>query len=423
MTFREGSKAKKCGLLLPQAIQEVSSEGAMKFSVRNLFYKTRELFLRAFQGESFYKEYSSFTQDFLTQYQFVYGKIRGLVSEPRGKWVSRTTYGAQTGDNDGSTAPFKANKVILIEKAGLFQVMKENEFHLRLDALIITTQGFSSEQIRNTLIELEKQGFPIFVVHDYDINGILIRTTLHEQTKRRKTSLNADTHDLGFSYDDIVELDLRERAEPVKLSKQDTRKLDGLLAREEITIDEFAFLELHRIELNALEPLRLLEWLEAKLTRLGYWKTIPEQGELDHIAEEQLDYEIASERRLLSSTIQERAFDKTTTWMEELNERVATLRSALRQASDAYCENNLARPKAPKITVETIEEYLQRRPLDYWSQPAERIASRQAEGLVKERIEDFDKVEAIDTILRDVDVVEALESLRDYIARIGLRLE
>lgn len=422
MAFREGTKAHKCEILLPQAIQEVSADGTMKFSVRNLFYKTRELYLRAFQGESFYKEYASFTQDFLTKYQEHYGTIRGLVNEPRGKWVSRTTYGAQAGDNDGSTAPYKANKVILIEKAGLWTVMKENEFHLRLDALIITTQGFSSEQIRDTLISLEKQGFPIFVVHDYDINGILIRTTLHEHTKRRKTSLDAETIDLGFSYEDIVELGLDKQAEPVKLSKQDSSKLTTLFDTKKITADEFCFLEEERVELNALEPLRLLQWLEAKLTRLGYWKTLPEQAELDAIAEEHVEYETGSVRSYLSSTIEEGVLAEITSWMEELNERVAQLKRTIKDVACSFCENNFLQPRTPKITIEQVEERLKRRPLDYWSQPAERIASRLASNLVDGIKVDFDVPNATLDVLKDAGVQEARKNVADLIKLIAEEL-
>ncbi len=73
------------------------------------------------------------------------------------------------------------------------------------------------------------------------------------------------------------------------MGKEDLGKLKGILGRGEITEEDYEFLLRGRIELNALTPTELLEWLEKRLEELDLWKTVPEQEELDGCMKEQTD--------------------------------------------------------------------------------------------------------------------------------------
>lgn len=271
--------------ILPEAIERVSSGGKMKFSARNLFYAVREIFLKSFPEEQFYKDYDNFTQGFLRRYERKHGKIPGLVRERRGFYAYPTEQGK---DYEYSVEPGLtlcrgiANKIIAIEKEGLYSVMKENRFDIRLEAIIITTQGFTTEAGRELLIQAEETGLPVCVLHDYDVNGVLIHKTLTRPTQRLDIHVSKVV-DLGLNWKIVKKL-MDERGlipEPVILKKEDLGKLEGMKERGEITYEEYEFLKKYRVELNALTPTELIEWLEQRLKELKLWKTVPTQEQLD----------------------------------------------------------------------------------------------------------------------------------------------
>ncbi len=74
--------------LMPEAIVAVS-EGNMRFTIRQLFYKVRELYLKRYPNEPFFGDnakrseqgYDTFTQDFIPSYEKKYGKIEGMIRE------------------------------------------------------------------------------------------------------------------------------------------------------------------------------------------------------------------------------------------------------------------------------------------------------------------------------------------------------
>lgn len=265
------------------------------------------IYKETFPGVPFYKEYNSFTQDFLTDYEKRFGRIRGMVREPRGN-LGYINENGETSDVQVMTGTRLlvgcGNKIIAIEKAGLWRAMVENRFDIKLDAILLSTQGFSTEAGRDVLRQAYDTGLPVCVLHDYDINGILIHSTLQKPTKRRNIYI-PKVIDLGLTWEVISDLMEKGEISPesTRLSKQDTNKLNGMYDRDEITIDEFEFLHDSRVELNALTPLALLQWLEERLEELDLWKTIPkDQDELDA----HLQYRIDDNLGELNDSIQER---------------------------------------------------------------------------------------------------------------------
>ncbi|GAJ18597.1 unnamed protein product, partial [marine sediment metagenome] len=183
--------------LIPRAVDAVSEDGTMKFTVRNLFYKVRKFFLTEnfvcptcgsqvsllefpdtfacsnghtvsgdelrplVEGLRFYL-YDSFAQDFLTGYQKASGKIEGLLNEERGKLAfpefdrNYDEYESFESGIDTEAIdrfePGVGNKVIMVEKMGLFHMMRANDFDRRLDAILICTEGFSTEAARLIMV-------------------------------------------------------------------------------------------------------------------------------------------------------------------------------------------------------------------------------------------------------------------------------
>lgn len=408
--------------LIPRAVDAISEGGTMKFTMRNLFYKVREYFLTEnfvcpvcgkqvrllefpdtficseghtvdvnelrplVEGLRFYL-YNSFAQDFLTSYQKNTGKIEGLLNEERGKLAypefdrdydvyETFEHGIDTEAID-RFEPGVGNKVVMVEKMGLFHMMRANDFDRRLDAILICTEGFSTEAARLIMVGAAARGLPICILHDYDINGLLIHDTLLEPTKRRDSFIKGTTYDLGFTYEQLKTL--MKRPEPVELKAGDKGKLRGLLADAKVSSEEYEFLLKYRVELNALTPLELLRWLETELEQRDLWKTVPPQEELRDEAERQITFELTEYRSGLVSDVADTmlgglGLDRVRELIDEI-ESYAQDR-AMEEIDWPYVES--------EASLDELVERLRKRPENYWKHTARVIGQEEAAPLKDE---------------------------------------
>ncbi len=416
-----GSIGSRVVRVLDAAIQQVSS-GGMAFTVRNLFYGVRELHAKNFPGCKFYKTYDGFSQDFLRGYEKRHGKIPGLTRMGRGKYLYPEEQGnRREGDikpgmyfNEGC-----ANKVIIVEKEGLYTMMKANKFDVRLDTVLAFTSGFTTEAGRNMLIEAQSRGLDVCVLHDYDIAGLLIYSTLMKPTKRLDTYLRQrGLHDLGLNWEVITEIrEIRDMTpEPVYLNKSHVTALGNMLDEGEITGEEYDLLREGRIELNQLTPLELLEWLEKRLESLDLWKTIPDQETLDDTLETHIDDR-------LKDGVSSRATDLEVTLLEKFGVKdiylkLIDLGNALKNKSGGEVRSIINDLVFPKMTVEEIETMLRDDPMRYWTMAME----AKADGMIDELSEELDQEleepgEAMMNRIKDV------EDVRKALAEVEAALE
>ena len=383
--------------ILDEAVQRVSDGGKMKFDIRSLFYAVREIFLKRWPGEKFYL-YNSFTQDFMRSYERQNGKLEGMVRGPRGKYVAPDETGWRSEDDVKPGVWISrgiGNKILVVEKLGLYEQMKANEFDKRLDCIIMTTQGFTTEAGRDALNQVEEWKIPICVLHDYDVNGILIKQTLVRPTKRLDTAVNPEILvDVGLNLEVIKAL--REHRdltpEPVDLGKQDLAKLEGLLNRGDITEDEYEFLRAGRVELNALTPLELLKWLEERLESLGLWKTVPTPDNLEGCLKRAFIEKLASE---MAWTV------KDLTGYDEVYDLLSKVEDHIRER----IKDELEDEELPESwTVEEFKDKMRDNMTDYWTQVARGIA----EHMTK-------KVDAED---RAEEIASRLEELKEHLSKI-----
>jgi len=384
--------------ILSEAVEHVSNGGTMKFDIRSLFYAVREIYLKRWSGEKFY-EYNSFTQDFMRSYEKQHGKIKGLVRGPRGKYCVPDEYGWRT-ESDVKPDLYLmrgiGNKIIVVEKMGLFEQMLANNFDKRLDCILMTTQGFTSEAGREALLQVQEWGLPVCVLHDFDVNGILIKETLTKPTKRLDTEIDPEILvDVGLNWEVVGRL--REERdltpEPVSLSTQDKSKLLGMLQRREIERDEAEFLMYGRVELNALTPRELLDWLEQRLEALDLWKTVPTQEQLDELIKRSYVQKLAE--NLLSDVKERIGFYDVEELFSKLAEKITEkVRERLEDEEP---------PEPP--TVEEFKDILRKRMEDYWTQIAQSIARAKADKFPKtdEKVDEIaSKLEEIADKLREV---------------------
>jgi len=406
--------------IMPRAVARVSA-GVQAFTMRNLFYAVREIYLTSFPDQPFYKEYNSFTQDFLTKYEKQYGRIEGMVREPRGSYASvdedanRHTEQIMTGT---SLVFGCGNKIIAVEKAGLWRAMVENRFDIKLDAILVSTQGFSTEAGREVLYEAYSTGLPVIIVHDFDINGVLIHRTLQEPTQRRDTYI-PDVLDLGLNWEWVQKLQASGEItpEPVgRLSKQDNSKLEGLLERGEIDYDAYDFLRELRVELNALTPLRLMEFLETRLDELDLWKTTPSQEQLDNRVKNVTEDELSSTRVNLAESFEAELFKAM--GLEGIYEKILDLRynveGYVREKLRDLLNDDDFDPEL--MDVDDFIARLRREPYQFWTRLANKVGEEKAEE-VKEAYEDaiedakeriFDEIRNAQETASTVDEIQVL---------------
>ena len=439
--------------LMDRAINAVSEGHTMKFTVRNLYYKVREFFLTEnfvcpacgeqvkllefpdtficeqghtvdadslkplVPGLRFYL-YDSFAQDFLTAYERNQAKVENMLREERGK-LSYPDYdmeynsyekGIDTEAIDTFT-PGVGNKVIMVEKLGLFHMMRANNFDRRLDAILVSTEGFSTEAARLIMVGAAAQGLPVCILHDYDINGLLIFETLLQPTKRRDSFINGKVYDLGFTYEQLR--GFGKRPEPVELKKASIGKLAGLLRDDKVTEEEYNFLLRYRVELNVLSPLELLRWLEAELERRDLWKTVPDEDELRQEAEARIRAELWVFSDSLASSVAEALLG------EFGLDRVQELIDEIRDYAESRAREWIHLPIVESnLTVDELIEQLRQKREHYWKEIAQQLGSKEALDF-KDELEsqvNGEREDWVDEIGKDETVASKLEELKQLLS-------
>lgn len=467
--------------VLKDATSQVSDGGHMVFSMRNLFYAVRQLFLTRFyvcpscgshvklleppslfvckrckhQVEGgdlrakypqapFYSQYDSFTQGFLRRHEKAHGKIKGMYREERGKYSYPNEHGSTSSvDIGGKETIFTSgvgNKVIMVEKAGVYGVLTENRFDMRLDAVVVSTEGFSIEAARELLAEAEEEGLKVCVLHDYDINGLLIAETLTRPTKRVDVHVS-EVVDLGLTWTIVNQLmtDKGLIPEPVDLKLPDVSKLEGMLERGAINEEEHRFLlgrtnELYqawkngekvgvkhalargfRVELNALRPSELIEWLEQRLEELGLWKTLPTQEELDERMKDRMKEDLEAAKRELVDELSGDVEEKL--GLDLIRDALYSVREAVEDAAEEEVATYMEDVEYPTMDLEEFKDRLRRKMTAFWTRLADAIASRLASDLeepVRSTVEE-ERETIVQAALEDQDVKEAEASLQSVV--------
>jgi hypothetical protein len=159
--------------------------------------------------------------------------------------------------------------VLFCEKEGFNPLFRAVNLADRRDLMIVSTKGVSVTAARR-LVEMVCGGrrLPLFVLHDFDVAGFLIRGTLQRDTRRYQFSSAFELVDLGFRLADIDGLE----SEPAAATKTSAETLRRQLAGNGATAAEITILIDARVELNAMTSDALIEMVERKLDAYGLKK-------------------------------------------------------------------------------------------------------------------------------------------------------
>ena len=150
----------------------------------------------------------------------------------------------------------------------------------RYDLMIISTKGTSVTSARRLVDNVcGETGLPLFVLHDFDVAGFMILSTLQRDTRRYRFECNIEVVDLGFRFEHIDRLE----REPAAASKTATHVVRDQLAGNGATAAEIDILLNERVELNAMPSDDFIAMIERQLVAYGLKKVVPDEDVLAEV--------------------------------------------------------------------------------------------------------------------------------------------
>jgi hypothetical protein len=169
--------------------------------------------------------------------------------------------------------------ILYCEKEGFNPLFRAVKLADRYDLMIVSNKGVSVTAARKLIDRICGQfGLPLFILHDFDLAGFLIRATLQRDTRRYQFVRSFEVIDLGLRLEDIAGLE----SEPAAASRASESKLEAQLTQNGATAEEIELLLTERVELNAMTSDALIAMIERKLNAYGLQKVVPDADLLAH---------------------------------------------------------------------------------------------------------------------------------------------
>lgn len=253
--------------VLNDAIAKSTDNGRLYANVRNVFYKAREL---AQLDKPL--EYNYFSQTIVPEYWQQHGRDRQIYNDARGMLYephSDKFLPLGTIEVDSYELPeFQYDKILYIEKKGLWHTVKSAGLHKKYDMAVIAGEGFASVAIRELLDRAQAgSNYTIFVLHDADSYGYNIARTLQYETARMPNH-KITVIDLGLFVQDALDIGIEPETHDRK--NKLTENLTNLNAIEREFFEGVPNgkkYDCKRIELNALTANQLIDYIDGGIAR------------------------------------------------------------------------------------------------------------------------------------------------------------
>ena len=281
--------------VMEEAYMAASANGTLPALARQIYYQARPKIMAMTDDKEL--DYNYFSQTLLPNYIEEHGVDWNVVYDARGHFVEPHTnrrigcgtievgnYLNALKDPNIVPAEFSDTNVEIIgpdggfgavlfcEKEGFTPLFKAVNLANRYDLIIISTKGVSVTAARKSVdVICGDYDLPLFVLHDFDVAGFTIFSTLQRDTRRYQFSNAFEVTDLGLRLADIADLE-REPAAATRTSEDILREQ---LAGNGATNAEIDILIDERVELNAMASDALVEMIERKLKAYGLQKVIP----------------------------------------------------------------------------------------------------------------------------------------------------
>ena len=301
--------------VMVQAYRIASGNGTYPANARQIMYAARPLVQELTHGKC-WKHSSYFTQtllpDFLEQYPELTARwdvvfdARGHLFEPHThhqlglgtlevrqyieEWQphpSASLNGLAVPHAIPTRGPqHRYQYALFVEKEGFNPLLAQTQIAERYDVAIMSTKGMSVTAARQLVAELSRQGVTILCLRDFDKAGFSIVHTLRTNTRRWQYSTRPHVIDLGLRLEDVEAMQLA-REWVAYDSKIDSRINLWECGATEAECDFLVQWQTshgwagERAELNAMDSVRFVTWLETKLREVGACKVVPEQAVLE----------------------------------------------------------------------------------------------------------------------------------------------
>ena len=295
--------------VMEEAAKKASDNFTFLYSVRQLYYQVRPLIQKYVYDEL---NYAYFTPPLVTDYQDIYGPLKGLIYEPRGHFIephSELELPLGTIDVEQYAIPdWEYDKILYIEKEGFRQIFDAVKLGQRYDMAFMTAKGFATRAAKHLLSGASSKQVHILVAHDADISGYEISRTLKYATRTTR-GIYINVIDLGLTVQEALDRGLPE--EEVYVRKQPSYLLLAQLNAEEkdFLMGGYSYAPCYgkRVELNAMTSGQLISWLEGRLGDLGLQtKVLPPEDvvkdELNDTIDSKLDDDV---KQMVKEAIEE----------------------------------------------------------------------------------------------------------------------
>jgi len=259
---------------LNEAVAQASGGGQGVYSLRQLYYKMRPLVSAGIGKELAYANFTKVIGD----HEGEHGPLPGLYRDARG-----VLYHPHLGQEiplgtlavEAYTRPaFTFNKILYCEKEGFFPILRQARWPERHDCALVTAKGFASRAARDVLDILGESDEELlfFCIHDADAAGSMIYQALQGATAAR-AARNVKIINLGLEPWEALDMGLDvETLESKKKRRQAVAQY--IMARSDGKKWE-AWLQGHRVELNAMGTPEFIAWLDCKMEEHGNGRLVP----------------------------------------------------------------------------------------------------------------------------------------------------
>jgi len=351
---------------LGEAIDKASGGRRHRYSVRQLFYVIRPYVMQELRQDLTYDNFEKVLTDHESERGHdlpgIYRDERGAIYIPHQK----QTIPLGTLNVEGFERPkWTFNKILFIEKQGLFQVLLDIDWPERNDCALLTSKGFASRAARDLLDLFAHIDEPIqvFALHDADAQGTVIYQSLVEETKARGAR-KVEVINIGLEPWEAVDMgfDVESVQKSAGRSRQRRKPVADYVNEYSLQYEGDPYyweewLQSYRVELNAMTSPQFIEYVDRKFEEYeALGKVIPPRSVLaDHFG-----YQVEDQLR---EAIENRIIEEA-----RIEERVdSAYWAALKQI----------RPDIEAKTHELgkiISEALTQAPAGQWKQPVELTA-------------------------------------------------
>lgn len=322
---------------LDECIAKASGNGTIRFSERQLYYVVRPYVFDELGKELTYEYFGNI----ITNYETEHGDINGIYRDSRGSLYTphtKETIPMGTLTVEKYKRPkYVFNKILYIEKEGLFEILKDVSFPERFDCALLTAKGYASRAVKDLLDLLGESDevLEVYCIHDSDKAGTMIYQTLVESTKSRGAR---KVKIINLGLDPMEAMAMGLPTETVKANKNASANY----------LDSYSknWLQINRVELNAMTSPQFVEWLEGKFREHGACgKIVPNEEVLE---------------KQLHENIQLLVEDKIRDEILTTHGYAEKVQQYIDEVSDTIKSNNIS---------STVIEHLEKHNANLWKEP------------------------------------------------------